>query len=103
MSPAARTYPKTNFGWLTAGRTKGRRQAFRLPVTQKRVVQARAAGGRRRGSVGEHGGLGRGQRGKIIYRVVLFTILLKRARSRGVGESWRAVLGFIGHVEGALW
>ena len=41
----------------------------------------------RRGSVGEHSGLGRGQRDEIIYRVVLFTILLERAPlSGGWGE-----------------
>jgi hypothetical protein len=43
--------------------------------------------GVRRGSVGEHGDLGRGQRNEIIYRVVLFTILLERAMlSGGWGE-----------------
>jgi hypothetical protein len=87
MSPGTRTYPKANFGWLTAARLEGRRAAFRLPVAPSRVAQARAAGGRRRGSVGEHGGLGLGQRDKIIYRVALFTILLERAPlSGGWGE-----------------
>ncbi len=87
MSPGTRTHPKTNSGWLTAARLKGRRPAFRLPVALSQVARGGEARWARRGSVGEHSGPGRREGDKIIYREVLFTKLLERAAlSGGRGE-----------------
>ena len=87
MSPGWRTYPKAKNHLVNTGGARWGPPTFRLPVAQTRLPQARAAGGWRRGSVGEHRGLGRGQWDEIIYRVVLFTKLLERAPlSGGWGE-----------------
>ena len=86
MSPGWRTYPKAKNHLVNTGGARWGPPTFRLPVAQTRLPQARAAGGWRRGSVGEHRGLGRGQWDEIIYRVVLFTKLLQRARLSG---GWR--------------